>query len=1181
MKNMYMLRTTLLLLVSGCIVWMAGCAPEEDARDVADYAQPEELMQEAVIPGDDPEKKLEEITVAEPLINDGSWIATASSVESGYRPEMAIDHDSTTRWSSDFSNDEWWQVDFGQEHLLRNIEIHWEDAYAATYRVKLSSDGETWTVVHDERSGKPGVATILFDPQPTRYVRIEGGRRATEWGFSFYEVRFNVSEPPRMTATASSGAGDFAPRYAIDGDLTTRWSSEFRDDEWLQVEFEEPTTLTGMRILWETAFSEMYDIAVSDDEREWRTIYSVMEGDGQTDILLFEPVETRFIRIVCRQRGTGWGNSIWNIEFMGKSDQVQAVASSQVEGHEPSHSIDGRRDTHWKSAEDGEQWVELQFPHVMGLGGIVIGWGDNYAVQYSIDWSSDRETWETVYRENIGSGGTDHIYFPAVDARYLRVVCHTSNEGAGYELAHIELKDRDAEATPLREYQARARNAEPGRYPMWLIREQEFWTALGLPEDDQESLIGETGLFEPYKNGFSVQPFVRSDGELFTWAEVELSQNLEDNYIPLPSVDWQASGWGMNIAAVPFGEPGAAFTAVRYRLANKGNEPLEAELVLAIRPVQLNPIWQHGGMSRIEDAECLARADSAIVRINHQNAVLLPLLPDHMGASTLHDGEINDYLVQNIVPKETTASDPEGRVGIGLWYNLEIPAGEYRDVVAIYPLHETDTVRQGWFTDPSSTFDRAWIDSREMWKELLDRVVIDIPETRLIETIMSNLGYVLINYDPPFFKPGTRNYNHSWIRDGALTGVATLRLGHTAPVREFIERYTELINEDGWVPYIITEDGRPIGYNPDMDGGEGHEFDSQGQYVHIVRQYYDFTGDKELLRSVYPEIIRALEYGQEIRKRRLTDQYRNTVFWGILPHSNSHEGYFPAQHSYWDNFFMLLGWKDGAYLAEEMGDTESAKWMREEEAQLRKHLIDSINAVIKRDNLRYIPGSADLGDEDPTSTSVAVMVCEEAEHLPQDILRNTFDRYWQRVSRRHAGIPDTFTPYEARNADVFIRFGQRDRALAVLRHFMEDSMRPRNWNHLAEVVHERPRAPSYIGDMPHTWCGSDYINAVLSMFSYVEHNSLVLAAGVDPAWLEEGVRVENMPTQFGDLDFRMRQEGNAIRFVASGNAQPPNGFALPLLDEWRAKDITVNDEPATIVDDRVRFDQLPVSITIQ
>ncbi len=393
-------------IVSVYILFAAGC----NVGPVASDRAPEMADKPEVTVNADPATKPD----AELLVNDGSWLVSASSEEEKFKAEQAVDNKTETRWSSLFEDHQWWQVDFGQEHRLHNIVIHWEDAYAASYRVMLSSDGQTWDTVFHERTGTPGVQRISFDPRPARLVRIECEQRGTEWGFSIYEVQFNVPDEPRMIATASSGAGDYAPHFAIDENFSTRWSSEFRDDAWWQVELEEPRILTGMNIHWETAFAEQYEIAVSNDGREWRTIYDVTEGDGQLDILLFEPVETKFLRIVCRQRGTGWGNSIYNIEFLDETDLVQARASSHVAGHEPERFIDGLPHTSWKSVEDGEQYIELIFPRPRGLGGVVVHWGEHHAAAYHIEGSDDGAQWTTVYREEHSGGERDYIFFPAM-----------------------------------------------------------------------------------------------------------------------------------------------------------------------------------------------------------------------------------------------------------------------------------------------------------------------------------------------------------------------------------------------------------------------------------------------------------------------------------------------------------------------------------------------------------------------------------------------------------------------------------------------------------------------------------------------------------------------------------------------------------------------------------------------
>jgi hypothetical protein len=89
------------------------------------------------------------------------------------------------------------------------------------------------------------------------------------------------------------------------------------------------------------------------------------------------------------------------------------------------------------------------------------------------------------------------------------------------------------------------------------------------------------------------------------------------------------------------------------------------------------------------------------------------------------------------------------------------------------------------------------------------------------------------------------------------------------------------------------------------------------------------------------------------------------------------------------------------------------------------------------------------------------------------------------------------------------------------------------------------RTPRYIGDMPHTWCGSDFINAVRSMFVYEnEYNqSLVLASALYQDWIDspDGMSVENLPTYYGAISYSIKKEDNTYHFSISGTIKLPAG----------------------------------------
>jgi hypothetical protein len=983
--------------------------------------------------------------------------------------------------------------------------------------------------------------------------------------------------------TASSGQDATSAQKAMDGDMQTRWSSAFADDEWWQIAFVQPERLAGLQIIWEQAYGEHYVIQVSDDGTQWHTVFEETAGDGKTDWIFFTPVTTRFLRLQGRQRGTGWGYSIWEIRLLPDSAWPRVEASSTLPGSQAQHMIDGTADTAWHSAAQEASEVLITLPSAIDLGGLEIVWGADFATAYAVELATADGQWQRVARVSQGNGAQDFVYFPARRTARLKLLLERSNSGQGYAIAEIRFMDGAVQVTPLRLYQALARERPRGWYPRWLYREQEFWTITGVPGDAEESLLGESGIFEPYTEGFTVLPLVQTGGRLVTWADTRVEQALVEEYLPLPSATWQSDTWSLNVATLSSGQAGAASTAVRYRLSNSGTQGVSGRLILAVRPLQLNPKWQRGGFSPLYSIESVPHGAGQAIQINGQPRIIAPAVPSQVIALTLDQGTVLDCLRQATCVSQSTAMDEEGKSEAALVYDFHLEAGGSNDVVLVFPLQAEAASGETWM-HPAAVFAQRLQEQGQYWRTLLQQVAITIPEQKLIHVLKSNLAYILLNQDGPWIKPGPRNYNHSWLRDGAMTSLALLRLGLAEPVRRFLLAYLPLVDAKGWVPWIVFENGAPVAFA--TDSREGHEYDSQGELPFLVRHYVDFTGDTTMLAAAYPAVVRALHYGNALRRERLTEPYRTqpqlAAYYGILPESNSHEGYYPAQHSYWDDFWYLRGLKDGIALAQRLGQGDDMAWMRAELQDARQALYASMRRVIARDHLEYLPGCVEKGDFDATSTAVAIMVSDEAAYLPQPYAANTFDRYYGDFLKRSAPHnTQDFTPYEVRTAEAFVRMGERQRALSMLRAFTADAMRPLHWNHLAEVVHGRYRAPSYIGDMPHTWVGSSYISAVRSLFVYEADDRLVLAAGIDPDWVQEGISVHHLPTPFGDVHYVIRDTAGRIHMHIWGAAAPPGGFSVPLPQEWRGKVAHVNGEVVTPVDASVRFATLPVRLELQ
>lgn len=105
-----------------------------------------------------------------------------------YRAEFAVDGKHDTRWSSEFSDPQWLAVDLGETQTVSRVELVWETAFAKSYAIQVSTDGENWKSVHTSNNGAGKTETIRFAPSPARWVRLHGTQRGTSFGYSLWEV---------------------------------------------------------------------------------------------------------------------------------------------------------------------------------------------------------------------------------------------------------------------------------------------------------------------------------------------------------------------------------------------------------------------------------------------------------------------------------------------------------------------------------------------------------------------------------------------------------------------------------------------------------------------------------------------------------------------------------------------------------------------------------------------------------------------------------------------------------------------------------------------------------------------------------------------------------------------------------------------------------------------------------
>lgn len=833
-------------------------------------------------------------------------------------------------------------------------------------------------------------------------------------------TKTRLCDAEAFSEEALTEGGYYSAVNVIDGDMNTRWSSKFQDPQWIRVTLCEEKVIHRVVLHWETAYGEYYQIQVSQDGETWYKVFSTKNGDGGEDVITFDPIAARYVRMCGFRRGTQWGYSLWEFEVFETNDPPV---------------------------------VPIPFPPVL-----------------------------------------------------------------------------------------------KGHYPRWFHKELNYWTVVGSPGNYAETLFSDDGMIGNPRNGFSLMPYLRTAGKLITALDVvTVTHSLEDAYLPLPGVKWLYGEVEFEQRVFPYeAEADDSHNYIWYRLKNKGTTTISGSLYLTVRPFQVRPPWMFGGLQGIQSVDIMT--DGLRVKVNGHSGFSAIMAPDDFGAIAYEDGgimnDIMDFIGIGILPPTRTITSPGGYSSAALEYKYSLGPGEERDFMFAIPMDKS--IDESDLPSTPVEIRNAFTASRALWKENLDRVTIDLPDQYqdIVHTFKSYIAYIMVNQDGPALQPGSDNYDRSWMRDGAEMGIALLRTGHYTDVKNYLSWVADFQRADGLVPPVIDPDGEIANVN---------EWDSQGEFIFLVSEYYKYTKDREFLEQIFPNVVSATLFLEDLREQRLTPEYENTRFYGILVPSICHEGYpEPGKHCYWDDFWALKGWQEARELAVELERYDLALWMEEEYVDFSKDLANSIRRTMNEFCIEYIPGSADAGDFDAVSTAIAAWLTEQTDFLEREgllpALEYTLDKYYYEtfLPRLGHGVQFAYTPYEMRVAGAYLMLGQKDKALKMLDYFLRDR-RPLEWNQWAEVVHPGYRDPGYVGDMPHSWIGAIYINLVRALFVHEKGEQLILSSGVDERWLEEQEKIgfAGFPTHFGNISYALSSQDNVLTASFSvTNLNPGQGFVF-------------------------------------
>ena len=256
----------------------------------------------------------------------------------------------------------------------------------------------------------------------------------------------------------------------MDGDPNTYWepTADDRGDQEvsLNMDLGEIKTVNEVVLYWVLGNKQVsgYSIAVSKNNTNWYDAYaypfeSVADSASKA---VFNSQQARYVRVTLRLNAPEADIKLGEIAVYNDDaaeaptnialGMAVAAQSSECSGTCDGYAkyiVDGDQSTFWQPLsgdrkDDNTVSITIDLGTSKAFNGLAIYWqqGSKYIGNQEITYSDDNESWENAFQTStaLGDEGTSWYGFPVVQGRYIKIILHLADEGAGTEkIREIEL----------------------------------------------------------------------------------------------------------------------------------------------------------------------------------------------------------------------------------------------------------------------------------------------------------------------------------------------------------------------------------------------------------------------------------------------------------------------------------------------------------------------------------------------------------------------------------------------------------------------------------------------------------------------------------------------------------------------------------------------------------------------
>ena len=605
------------------------------------------------------------------------------------------------------------------------------------------------------------------------------------------------------------------------------------------------------------------------------------------------------------------------------------------------------------------------------------------------------------------------------------------------------------------------------------------WTILGFPDFDEKGVVDERGLISPRYNSPSLDIFIKGKDFFFVPSrarKVVQKVNPVDGRV---ITEFDTENFLLRSSVFSLKEDRGIHLYVNIKGKKDGNY----RIYFSIRPYNpesIIPVWE-------------IELKDGIIFVNEDKF----LIPETEGANLFISKDEIDVENEQLLNKKKGKSK-YGLMTGGIFYDFSLNKDEEKTFHLFLP-QTNDRINFKDYPFAERLQSDFW--KREKEKEL----TIVTPDSNLNEIFEANKTYIKSLVNRNYITPGPLTYRHFWFRDSAYMVSALTKIGDKDRAGRILLHFPEKQKKG----YFISQKG---------------EWDSNGQAIWTMVEYFRLTKNKDFLAYVYKSIKDGALWIERKRKK-----YKESM--GLLPAGFSAEHFGPNDLYYYDDYFGLRGLKDALFSSKVLGFEKDCEMFLNFYEEFKKDIRRAIDIDQERLGKRIVVGGFGRKIDASMISAFTSIFPLNLDLLTKEEVLNTYallkekffvkNCFYQNIT--HSGI-NLYLTLEI--AEALLYLGEEEEALRLFDSVIS----------LLSPTFTSPEAinPKTLGgcegDGHHGWAIAEILHFIRNMFVLEKNKNLYLLSGAKDEWFKDGncISVKNAYSYFGTINFNVKIDKKSV-----------------------------------------------------